>query len=214
MPRFLLHHIIFDHGLVDGLGPDQPLLQGNLLCRKDWIQLRIIALSEWVILSCGISDPSSPATTNNAEFQEAAAAAAETTLLGGQGAPSLCAAWPSCRRSLGVNRRRPHAAYGAEVRRFGACRHCGTTALAQSPGLHLLWHNQIATVSRVQILRVRYSSPRTSCWGHLPAQTTAWAPGRCGQRNGIRSATSSELAASTSGRQHASGLPSSRCRSD
>ena len=34
VPRFLLHHIIFDHGLVDGLGPDQPRLQGNLLSSK------------------------------------------------------------------------------------------------------------------------------------------------------------------------------------
>ena len=50
MPRFLLNHIIFDHGLVDGLGPDQPRLQGNLLCKKDWIQLREIARSEWEIL--------------------------------------------------------------------------------------------------------------------------------------------------------------------
>ena len=50
MPRFLLHRIIFDHGLIDGLGPDQPRQQGNLLPRKDWIQLRRIALSEWVIL--------------------------------------------------------------------------------------------------------------------------------------------------------------------
>ena len=30
-----------------GLGSDQPRLQGNLLCRKDWIQLREIARSEW-----------------------------------------------------------------------------------------------------------------------------------------------------------------------
>ena len=45
MPRFLLHH-----GLVGGLGPDQSRLQGNLLRRKDWIQLRKIALSEWVLL--------------------------------------------------------------------------------------------------------------------------------------------------------------------
>ena len=43
MPRFLLHHIIFDHGLVDGLRPHQPR-------RKDWIQLRKIALSKWVTL--------------------------------------------------------------------------------------------------------------------------------------------------------------------
>ena len=50
MPRFLLNHVIFDHGLVDGLGPDQPRLQGNLLCGKDWTQLRKIAVSEWVIL--------------------------------------------------------------------------------------------------------------------------------------------------------------------
>ena len=38
MPRFLWHHRKFDHGLVDGLGP------------TSWIQLRRIALSEWVIL--------------------------------------------------------------------------------------------------------------------------------------------------------------------
>ena len=50
MPRFLLQHVIFDHGLIDGLGPDQPRQEGNLLCRKDWIQLRRISLSEWVIL--------------------------------------------------------------------------------------------------------------------------------------------------------------------
>ena len=50
VPRFLLHHIIFDHGLIDGLGPDQPRQQENLLCRKDWLHLQRIALSEWVIL--------------------------------------------------------------------------------------------------------------------------------------------------------------------
>ena len=50
MPRFLLHHIVFDHGLVGGLGPDQPRLQGNPLCRKDWLQQRDIARSEWAIL--------------------------------------------------------------------------------------------------------------------------------------------------------------------
>ena len=38
MPRFLLHHITFDHGLIDVLRPDQPRQEGNLLCRKDWIQ--------------------------------------------------------------------------------------------------------------------------------------------------------------------------------
>ena len=31
-------------------GPDQPRLQGHLLCRKDWLQLREIARSEWTIL--------------------------------------------------------------------------------------------------------------------------------------------------------------------
>ena len=35
---------------VMGPAPDQPRLQGNLLCRKDWIQLREIARSEWAIL--------------------------------------------------------------------------------------------------------------------------------------------------------------------
>ena len=49
LPRFLLHHTIFDHGLSDGLGPDEPRLLGNLLYRKDWIQLRKIALSDWVL---------------------------------------------------------------------------------------------------------------------------------------------------------------------
>ena len=44
MPGFLLHHIIFNHGLVDGLGPDLPRLQGNLLCYEK------IALSGRVIL--------------------------------------------------------------------------------------------------------------------------------------------------------------------
>ena len=78
--------------------------------------------------AASVTQPAPPRPTMG-EFQEAAAAAAETTLQGGQGAPLLCAAWPSCRRSLG-NRRRSHASYGAEVRRFGACRHCGTTALA------------------------------------------------------------------------------------
>ena len=48
MPRILLHHIIFDHGLV--FGSDQPRLQGNQLCRKGWLQLREIARSGWVIL--------------------------------------------------------------------------------------------------------------------------------------------------------------------
>ena len=43
-----------------------------------------------------------------------------------QGVPTLCAVWPSCRRSLGVHRWRSHAAYGAETRRSGAaCRQCG-----------------------------------------------------------------------------------------
>ena len=49
MLRFLLRHIFFDRGL-GGHGPDEPRLQGNLLWRKDWIHLREIALSEWVLL--------------------------------------------------------------------------------------------------------------------------------------------------------------------
>ena len=47
---FFFHHITFDHCLVDGLEPDQPRLQGNLLCRKDWLQLQEVARSEWAIL--------------------------------------------------------------------------------------------------------------------------------------------------------------------
>ena len=41
-------------------------------------------------------------------------------------------------------------------------KHRGQTllALAQSPGLSALWHNQIAALSPVQLLRVRHSSPR------------------------------------------------------
>ena len=43
-----------------------------------------------------------------------------------RGVPTLCAVWPSCRRSLGVHRWRSHAAFGAETRRSGAaCRQCG-----------------------------------------------------------------------------------------
>ena len=36
--------------LPDGLEPNQPRLQGNLLCSKDWLQLQEIARSEWAIL--------------------------------------------------------------------------------------------------------------------------------------------------------------------
>ena len=53
MPLFLLHHIIVDRGLVDGLGPDQPRPQGNLLRRRDWIQLRKIALSRLLLPTPG-----------------------------------------------------------------------------------------------------------------------------------------------------------------
>ena len=38
------------HGVRDGPGPAQPRLRGNFLCRRDWIQLREAARSEWAIL--------------------------------------------------------------------------------------------------------------------------------------------------------------------
>ena len=57
-------------------------------------------------------------------------------------------------------------ACGAEAQKSSSpCGQCGTTALAQSPGLCLLWHYQIAAISPVQLLRERHS-PRTSRCGH------------------------------------------------
>ena len=50
LPRFLLLHIIFGQCPSDGLELNQPRLRGNLLCRKDWIQLRRTGHSEWAIL--------------------------------------------------------------------------------------------------------------------------------------------------------------------
>ena len=65
--------------------------------------------------------PCQPPTANKEECQKTAPP--ETNA---QGVPTLCAVWPSCRRSLGVHRWRSHAAYGAETRRSGAaCRQCG-----------------------------------------------------------------------------------------
>ena len=46
-PRFLLLHIIFGHCPFDGLEPNQPPLQGNLPCRRDWLQPRRTARSVW-----------------------------------------------------------------------------------------------------------------------------------------------------------------------
>ena len=40
-----LRHIFFNYGLVD------VSVQGNLLCRKDWLRLREIARSEWAIVT-------------------------------------------------------------------------------------------------------------------------------------------------------------------
>ena len=40
LPRFLLHEIIFAHSPCEGVGPNQPRRQRNLLCRADWLCLR------------------------------------------------------------------------------------------------------------------------------------------------------------------------------
>ena len=42
--------IIFGHCPFGGLESNQPCVQGNLLCRRDWLQLRRIAGSAWAIL--------------------------------------------------------------------------------------------------------------------------------------------------------------------
>ena len=97
-------------------------------------------------------------------------------------------------------------------------KHGGQVLCVECAGLRLLWHCQITAVSPVQLLQKRHSSPRTSRWGYLPGWTTARASECSGQWYGRRSATPSELAASTSrrtsGRQPASELPHPRRPSD
>ena len=51
----------------------------------------------------------------------------------------------------------------------------------------------MTTMSSVQLLRKRHSSPRTSRWGHLPRQTTARASGQ--QRPAVRQSVSNFLRA-------------------
>ena len=48
--RFLLQEIIFAHSPYEGVFHNRPSLQGNLLCRSDWLRLRGIAKTECVIL--------------------------------------------------------------------------------------------------------------------------------------------------------------------
>ena len=50
LPRFLLQAIVFAHSPYGGLFPNRPSLQGNLLCRSDWLRLRGISETECVIL--------------------------------------------------------------------------------------------------------------------------------------------------------------------
>ena len=43
LSRFLLQAIVFAHSPHGGLFPNRPSLQGNLLCRSDWLRLRGIS---------------------------------------------------------------------------------------------------------------------------------------------------------------------------
>ena len=38
LPRFLLQEIIFAHSPYEGVFHNRPSLQGNLLCRSDWLR--------------------------------------------------------------------------------------------------------------------------------------------------------------------------------
>ena len=67
---------------------------------------------------------------------------------------------------------------------------------------------------RVQLLRKRYSFPRTSRGGHIPGQTTARAPGRCGRQSTTPSEFATSSSRRTSGRQPGTELPYSGCLSD
>ena len=126
-----------------------------------------------------------------------------------QGVLPLCAARPSCRRSLGVYR----CIFGrnTEVR------------LADSVG-QLRWLNRQACVF-CGIIRSQQCRRCNFCWSDTPlrelrvgtGKTAAQASGRSGRRHGSRSATPSGRAASTkrtSGRQPASELPHLGRRSD
>ena len=50
LPRFLLQEIIFAHSPYEGFFHNQPCLQGNLLCRTDWLRRRGVAETECMIL--------------------------------------------------------------------------------------------------------------------------------------------------------------------
>ena len=50
LPRFLLQEIIFAHSPYEGVFHNRPGLQGNLLCRSDWLRLRGISETECMIL--------------------------------------------------------------------------------------------------------------------------------------------------------------------
>ena len=50
LPRFLLQEIISAHRPYEGVFHNRPSLQGNLLCRSDWLRLRGIAETECMIL--------------------------------------------------------------------------------------------------------------------------------------------------------------------
>ena len=50
LPRFLLQEIIFAHIPYERVFHNRPSLQGNFLCRSDWLRLRGIAETECMIL--------------------------------------------------------------------------------------------------------------------------------------------------------------------
>ena len=50
LPRFLLQEIILAHRPYEGVFHNRPSLQGNLLCRSDWLRLLGIAETECTIL--------------------------------------------------------------------------------------------------------------------------------------------------------------------
>ena len=50
LPRFLLQEIILAHSPYEGVFHNRPGLQGNLLCRSDWLRLRGISVAECMIL--------------------------------------------------------------------------------------------------------------------------------------------------------------------
>ena len=50
LPRFLLQEIIFAHSPYERVFPNRPSLQGNFLCKSDWLRLRGIAETDCMIL--------------------------------------------------------------------------------------------------------------------------------------------------------------------